>query len=359
MIRQNNFDFLRLVFAALVIISHAYPLTGLSDCDLLCQVTDGQLNFSFIGLKGFFVISGYLVMASALRSQNVVDYIWKRCLRLFPALFVCLLITLPIVSLFHESTSESPGFWHQWSTYSYIPRNVSLYLLQYDIQGVFVSNPYPIVINGSLWTIAYEFHLYLILVPLFLFRKFSKATSMIVYLFFSILVVSHLSTVTEPQTHHSGLVDVILWDLGTYFMGGALLQISGFNLHDRRYIYISACLLGIVTSIVIGKFHLVKYILFAPLVVTIGISNTPFISKVHEWIGDISYGVYIYAFPVQQALVSMYRLDHSLLIFATYLIVFPLAYLSWHLIEKKALRWKSWGSSVYDFMASRFNYPGY
>ena len=97
--RKNNFDFLRLIFASFVIITHSYPLSGIKECDFICQLTFGQVSFSYVGVKGFFVISGYLIFQSLQRSENIFDYFWKRLLRLFPALIVVLFLTV-ILTLF-------------------------------------------------------------------------------------------------------------------------------------------------------------------------------------------------------------------------------------------------------------------
>lgn len=100
--RKNNFDFLRLIFASFVIITHSYPLSGVKECDWLCQLSNGQISFSYIGLKGFFVISGYLIFQSLQRSDNIIDYFWKRVLRLFPALFIVLLLTIILTPFVYE-----------------------------------------------------------------------------------------------------------------------------------------------------------------------------------------------------------------------------------------------------------------
>ena len=66
----NNFDFLRLIFASFVIITHSYPLSGIKECDLMCQISNGQISFSYIGVRGFFVISGYLITSRYMVSSG-------------------------------------------------------------------------------------------------------------------------------------------------------------------------------------------------------------------------------------------------------------------------------------------------
>lgn len=89
----NNFDFLRLLLASFVIITHSYPLTGREEHDWLYQITNGQTLFSYIAVRGFFAISGYLIFQSMLQSKNIINYYWKRFLRIFPGLFIVLLLS--------------------------------------------------------------------------------------------------------------------------------------------------------------------------------------------------------------------------------------------------------------------------
>ena len=92
----NNFDLIRIIFAWFVIVSHSYVLNGVGESDPLGQLTSNYLILSFIGVKGFFVISGYLILQSLTRSKNVIDYLVKRILRIFPGLIVVLIISLLI-----------------------------------------------------------------------------------------------------------------------------------------------------------------------------------------------------------------------------------------------------------------------
>lgn len=90
---KNNFDFLRLIFASLVIVTHSYALLGLVENDLFMQISQ-VYPFSYIAVRGFFVISGYLIFQSLIRSGSLISYFWNRFLRLFPALIVVLFLTV-------------------------------------------------------------------------------------------------------------------------------------------------------------------------------------------------------------------------------------------------------------------------
>src|SRR5579883_434314 len=99
--QKNNFDFLRLVFALFVLITHSYAISGFNEnLDPLRQLTNNQISFSTLGVKGFFVISGFLVFKSLQRSKNWFDYIIKRILRIFPALIAVLTTCFIVCSMF-------------------------------------------------------------------------------------------------------------------------------------------------------------------------------------------------------------------------------------------------------------------
>src|ERR1700761_9194934 len=91
---KNNFDFFRLVFATMVLITHSYILTGLPEHDIFSTWTGGQISCSSLGVKGFFIISGYLIFQSVLRSKNWGDYMVRRILRIYPAYIVVLFIAI-------------------------------------------------------------------------------------------------------------------------------------------------------------------------------------------------------------------------------------------------------------------------
>ena len=160
--RNNNFDILRLICALLVIVSHSYALLGIKDLEPIYAITH-SLIASDIGLCGFFTISGYLISNSLVNSKSLFAYLTKRCLRIFPGLLVCLLVTIIGCSVFYDGDI---GFWNQKQTYSFLWKNLSLYRIQWDIPGVFKNN-FMSTINGSLWTLAHEFTLYFCMALLF------------------------------------------------------------------------------------------------------------------------------------------------------------------------------------------------
>lgn len=331
--QSNSYNFLRLLFAIFVIITHAYPLTGLEECDFLCKITKEQMVFSNIGLAGFFSLSGYLIYQSAERSKSWIDYMWRRCLRIFPALAVVLLITILVLPLFY--ISEIP-YWHNISVWTYIPNNLSLYFLQFSIPGVFDFNPEAGIINGSLWTLAYEFSFY-ILVSFFVFirKKKSIQKTGVLFLFLACFIGN---VFFKENISQYGYVLSAKWllEFGCYFFTGMLIYEFKLNLWVRKPIVLVFLFLMIGLSLFFQTMQIVPFLL-CPFIIGIGSFYNQYINKMMDKLGDISYGVYIYGFPVQQALVFSFNLNYIALIFAT----LPLGYLSWHLVEKRAMSYKS------------------
>lgn len=327
-----------MLFASFVIITHSYPLTGIDECDFLCQITDHQLVFSSLGVKGFFILSGYLIFQSLERSQSKWDFYKKRFLRLFPALIVVLLLTLILAPLIYDH--EIP-YLLNFSMWTYFPRNVTLYSLQWGIDGVFQNNPYPKVINGSLWTIAYEFTLYVILSLFFIYRKNNHKMRVILISLFMVFLLGNMFFIDSLAKFRFIISGLHLFDLGVYFVAGSVL--GAIRIHEFRYkdYILLASLVIIIASIYLNIYTAIA-VYFLPIVVILfGYKSTPVINQIGTRIGDLSYGIYIYGFPVQQTLLHFYNLNHWELMGASWVISSCLAYLSWHLIEIKALKFKN------------------
>ncbi|MGL2988100.1 acyltransferase family protein [Flavobacterium sp. RSSA_27] len=336
---NNNFDFLRLLFAMFVIITHSYPLSGDKGWDCLGEITNGNLQFSYIGVKGFFVISGYLIFQSLLRSRNWVGYFWKRILRLFPGLLVVLVLTILLAPFVYES----PMFYlENRKVYTYIIRNITLFQLQYSIPGVFDTNIYGSAINGSLWTICYEFFMYFLLSFLILFRSQKKLLGLLLWLVFGVFFVYHFFLSTSFPLHIYDLRSSHLSELGLFFLGGSLLAFLNYRVFPylKTILVLSGVL--IICSEVLVQDPFIFRILFWPVfIIGIGEHVTPVLSQIGSKVGDLSYGIYIYGFPIQQTLMHYFKFNALELMLVSLPISMLFGYWSWHVIEKKMLRYKN------------------
>lgn len=214
---KNNFDFLRLLFAIFVVVTHSHAFTGHDIKDILFKLTKGQTCLSYIGVRGFFIISGYLIFQSMQRSSSLGSYYWKRFLRLFPGLIVVLALTVILGFLVYDGTFLS--YLSNRSMLLYIPNNLSLYNLQFGITGVLKG----VAINGSLWTIRYEFSLYLLISVLFIFRYRKKVVNAMLISIYCFMLIGKFFLFEKFGSIGILIGNSMSVNLGLYFIGGSVL----------------------------------------------------------------------------------------------------------------------------------------
>lgn len=327
---QNNFDFLRLFFASLVIVSHSFPLSGYPE--ILHEITNGQTDLGRLAVECFFILSGYLIFQSVIRSKTFSNYLWKRILRLYPALIVLLLLTMLILPVVAERNILND---HSYLTYFW--KGLSLYDFQQKIPGVFETNPFPNYINGCLWTLPYEFTMYLVLGILFFFKNKKLLPLILIVLF----IASYCAYVMRPGFlsnifRLAFLNSPQFYRLSAYFIAGSILNY--FSLLKFKKIKNIALLFSILLiSVYFNFYSVVAPIVLPVLIVLIGLLKIPYLQMIVHKIGDLSYGIYIYGFIVQQIIMNYFALKTIPLMLASFAVVLPLAYLSWHTVEKKML----------------------
>lgn len=335
--RENNFTLMRFFAAFAVLFGHSYDLSqGQPGSDPVTQ----NLIYPYWGdsLPGlsvgiFFVTSGFLVGASYIHRQNLMAFIEARALRILPALCVAVLFCV-FVGLFVTTVSIS-DYLSSPSTWSYIRHNVTLVSgIQYDLLGVFVQNPFPDSVNGSLWTLPIEIWMYFWVAVLGGFsilkgRKTFNLFFVLVCLLYAQSLGSNFFIVHEVAHIH----------LAFLFMLGTFCYVN------REEIPLSfTVLIGLGLFVYLTTAHpfslYIKSIFFAYLVLVLALHPKLQRPPIDKW-GDISYGLYIYAFPVQQTVAYLIPDVHPMtMFFLASLITFPLAILSWKFIEKPALKLK-------------------
>ncbi len=295
------------------------------------------MSFSYTGVAGFFAISGYLVMQSLERSNTIKEYFLKRILRIYPALIGVLVLTVILGMLVYKGSLLT--YWSNLSTWTYIPFNLSLFKLQYSITGIFEDNPFKSVINGSLCTLPYEMLFYILLSVLF---YCSSKRQKIFLLAFAFCIVMLLKIFIHPYLMNHGYPFFLRRgvDYSGGFIAGALLALVGIERVNYKSILIVALIVVWGISIFFHLYIWMQYFVLPAMVILIGSSSAPILRNIKNHIGDVSYGIYIYAFPVQQTLEYFFRLSHIPLMIIGTLCTLPVAFLSWHLIEKRALSLK-------------------
>jgi len=333
----NNFDLLRILFAWFVIVSHSYVLNGAGESDPLGQLTSNYFIFSFIGVKGFFVISGYLILQSLTRSKSILDYAAKRILRIFPGLIVVLLFTLAVVYFVFPPTNL-PYLLHP-SIYHYFWGNLMLFSPPFYIHGVFDQLPSK-AINGSLWTIEFEFLFYIVLLLLFPIKKNINALKWILFGGMILFTIGNLFYPAELLSIKKPIPLDLVFDLGIYFITGSFLACFNWqNWAPSKYVFGGAILLLLI--LVFYKIDRAWLFTCLPFIILyIGQKKSKAANWIHQKLGDPSYGIYLYAFPLQQLIVYYCKPSTFELFLYASMGAFAFGILSWRFVEKKALKLK-------------------
>ena len=329
--RDNNFNLIRMIAALCVLVSHAWPITGgpgtVEPLERLTGFTLGTLSV-FV----FFTISGFLITRSFDRQPTVTRWLAARILRLFPALVVVLVLTVAVLGPL-VTTLPAHAYFDAARTLSYVPRNLSLAFLQYDLPGVFETNIYGPAINGSLWTLFYEVVCYAGVLVAGLSGLLRSRVGMSLGL--GLLVLSYLVALHTDVLSLPGRVTTLL-PLALPFAIGAVFYVW----RERIELRLSwlAVLLGLMLAAWATPLRgplLILALCYATFLLAYGPTGA---IRTYNALGDYSYGVYIYAFPLQQLAVHLFGATGPL---ANIALALPptlvLAALSWTIVERPSL----------------------
>ena len=336
--RLNNFDFLRFGFASLVILSHAWPLNGRGYTGepgvLLLSMSLGEL-----GVDGFFLISGFLIAASWQNSRGVGHFLAKRARRIYPGFLVAFAFSVLLVAPLGGASWQAilrPGHLAAEAFSA-----VTLGEPSARGTGAFDGLSHA-ALNGSMWTIRYEAGCYVLIALLgglgLLVRR-----PLVVALFFGACAAAAAAKLSGWSPAARPLWRVVGWPQHwpyflSFFLSGTLFYVL------RRHIPCSAKLaaVAVAAALVAPRHPLTRTTLLpaALTYLTFWLAYTPRV-RLRDFgrYGDFSYGIYLYAFPIQQLLILHVPPARSPWVNA--LLAWPLAILagaaSWHLVEKPLL----------------------
>ena len=354
--RSNSFGLLRLVFASLVLVTHAFPLTGRGD-DPMWVWTQGQESLAGIAVGSFFAISGYLVTRSAM-SGGVVRFAWFRALRIFPAFWACLVVTAFLIGpMLWALDGRGMGSYFSFgsaSPFGYIYKNITLVINQYGIWNLLqATTPYGrttglSILNGSLWTLIYEFRCYLIVAALLLVGVITRRRVVVPLLTAGLWLVQLVHQVLPGVAARlpSGLSDPQAVWLTLVFLLAACIALYADDLPMNDWLGASAAVVWLGT-LLMGGYQVVGLVMLPYLVLWLAARLPVWFHRVGA-VNDYSYGIYIYGFLAEQCLARFGASSWPLLVFlvASAAASFVPAWVSWHLLEKHALRLKHWGPGV-------------
>jgi peptidoglycan/LPS O-acetylase OafA/YrhL len=333
---SNNFGALRLLFAVLVILAHSSELIDENRSREILTRVFGTLSFGELGVDGFFLISGYLITKSFLDSGTVAEYVLKRVLRIHPGYIVAYLLCVVVLG---------PLVGGQLAGQSVVQILLDIVFLQPPgMEGVFAGSPDP-RLDDPMWTIAYEFRCYMFVVAAGIVGLLSRRLSL-AFLIGALLALSATHTRIFWRFPH-GLIPYIGAPMVTArFVGvfgcGALFYLYRDRIrYDWRLAALAACGLSV--------------LMFSPILAEAALATlggyllfwfafnvkSPRLAAVGRRV-DISYGVYLYAWPVQKSLIWWVSGISPWLVFIEGTAISSLlAFGSWWLVEKPFLNLKS------------------
>ena len=333
--RGPSFDLLRLFAATMVVYAHSFLVTGDKDyfwCSLFPGIDAGAFAVSV-----FFAASGYMVTESLRRNDSYKIFLYKRAIRIFPALMVVVLISTFIVGAVFTTQNRIDY---------YLDAHTSLYLvsaffpLQQAIPSVF-SDGNSHYLNGNLWTLRYETICYAILAI--------AGRRLFVYKFISLYLCAGAITLTAIELLLSHELREMRWfativqctPLFAYFFGGATVSVLSKHILIKPSFIITSFVI-VICSMRIGYYNLLFPLFGSYLIANLGLSrvlDSSALQAYRLW-GDFSYGVYITSFPVQQLVVREFGGNWISNFMCSMPIVLILSFISWHFLEKKCLALK-------------------
>lgn len=332
---ENFFTLVRYGLAVLVVFSHSFTLLGGEAAPEPFVVwSRGQVGGGELAVNAFLILSGFLVTASWQRSHGVGHFLEKRARRIYPAYVAVVVVSLVLLCLIDEASRQFLA--RPWRHGGFFVRVLLLSLP--PIPGSLPDNPIPHFINGSLWTLKYEFGCYILLALLGVIGALRRRGVMLCLFGLSWVVYAALRVTPLAAAIPYGLTLVTLARMTTFFLAGVL-----YYLHRDTIVYSGPMALlagGLLLASFFGGLG------FSVLEPVVGPYIVLYLCLRHRAAPrdrgdtDLSYGLYLYAFPVQQTLVLF--LGAALSPYSLFLLAWACAtgcaWLSWHAVERPFLR---------------------
>jgi len=338
--RRNNFDALRLVAAVSVVFSHSFLIAeGTQDHEWLIRLTGNQSILGLVGVFVFFAISGFLVTQSFEQTGDAWRFLAKRALRIFPGLFVATVLSAFVLAPF-VTTLQPSVFLLRPEPYEYVIGNTLLDQTVHELPGVmFVNSPVGLEINGSLWTLRLEFAMYLMVLMLGVLRMLTVRATVLLVAFGMACLHFNMLDELEKWGWFFQLLSGWGWLVGFFAAGMVLYKLRHTRIFDGRIALLAFA--GLVASVPLRQFIVLFPVFGCYLALWLALTpRLPVIPAAR--FGDLSYGIYIYGWPAEAAVIWLFGGRAAW--WQVFLLALPaaatLAFLSWHLVERRALRLK-------------------
>lgn len=325
----NNFDGLRLVAAVMVLCSHQFVLLGLPEPSPLGD------SLGAIAVMMFFAMSGFLVTQSWYHDPHLMRFALRRLLRLWPALIVA---TLVIALIGATLTSLPPQAYFGHDLRRFITAN-SQFRPLYTLPGVFPTAPPNLVlsaVNGSWWTIPLEARCYVYLAVLGAIGLRHRLLSLLAL---GLVVLMYVKTL--PGHSRADSLENLSYFYIAFFLGGVCARQYLDALRRHARLTLGAVVGCVWLATVLALPRLAEWAVMVPATLWLGSASTPGLRRAARY-DDLSYGIYIYAYFVQQLSVRVWpaNSDYGLTVLAALVGSTALAWCSWHAVEAPALRLK-------------------
>ena len=345
--RDNNLDFLRLAAASAVIFGHSYNLLGRSD-PLLGVLAMGTGR---LAVAVFFCLSGYLVAGSLIRRRSLVEFTLARALRIYPGLIAANSVVVLVAGV-ALTTHSAASYFTSKATWWFLLVNSTTIKTVAALPGVFTDNPVASNVNGSLWTLPVEVRMYALVLLCGIVAAVGAAVGaagrrvsrerLLPWALAAAFAAAYALSATHWRP--AGKEVVVLGApnalvLVPYFAAGALFCLA----RERVKLVGWAAAVAIALSVTARGTALSQVITPAAIsyaCLYLGYSRRIRLRGFARY-GDFSFGMYIYAFPIQQTIYAHTAIRSPLLnALIAWALSLAVAAASWHLVERRALAFK-------------------
>jgi peptidoglycan/LPS O-acetylase OafA/YrhL len=295
--RDNNLNLIRALAATAVLVSHAYPIALGEDAVQPLYQSLGH-TLGTLSVYVFFIISGFLIAMSYDRSRSKTQFVAARVLRLMPGLLVSLLLVAFVIGPM-VTTLPLQSYLGSSEVWTFMARNLALIKPQFTLPGVFETLPYP-TIEGSIWTLFYEVACYVgvFIVGIVGLLRQRRAISVIMGLYILGWAVKDAMGIETIYIADK------LYTLSVPFVFGMLIYLW----QDRIPLSALLAVALIAVTALLRQSALYELLLLVTMAyVTFWLAYIPGgILRAYNRLGDYSYGIYIYAFPMQGLAIWMF-----------------------------------------------------
>ena len=341
--RENHLGLMRLTLALLVCFTHA-AVIGYG-----WQPTLGRADVGELCVDAFFVLSGFLLVGSYLRLDSVRRYAWHRFLRIMPGFWVCLVVTATLLAPLIAWLQDQPMstlLTGEDSAVDYVIRNAALLMRQWGISGLPSDVEVAGVLNGSLWTLFYEAACYASIIALGVCGGLRRRPVMTLGAVGALWVVTVLN---DYQIVYLGQERILR--LSFMFLIGSVLYLYAHQVPVSRLLTVVAGGVLVAGVLFFDDYRVIAGPAFGYLLMSLAVSRI----RLWEPRTDISYGLYVYHWPVLQVFTLLGLAAYGIWVFVPVglAVASAVALLSWKLVEKPALTFKDAGWVTWKLPVAR------